>query len=631
MLNRLLVLVLLLSFGPIAVASDVALSAAVMRMAKVGSSSSPSFSPDGKTLAFVSTLSGLPQIWTIPTSGGFPRQVTALEDQIQSVTWSPDGEWLAFLLAPGGGMNSQIYLVRPDGTGMRQLTAGGQVNNFLAGWNRSGSRLWLASNERSPAAMDAYTYEMSSGELTHRANNPGIGGASDESPDGRRAILWRVQSRSDGNLYVIDLKSGAEHLLTPHKPPGTFSNGRFLDNETILLASNAERDLIALGRVKLDEDGRPGPLEVVASHPTGELQSLTLTKDGRTGLLIWNVRGRSELAWLDTQTWETRPGPTVPAEVVYSATFSADGKQLAFVANGAARPTDIWVYNREADRLTQLTRSPHAGVDLEDLVEPELVTFEAHDGLTLSGWLYLPPERSGPVPMVLSFHGGPEGQSRPRFRSDFQALLSLGIGVLDPNVRGSAGFGKRFVNLDNGELRFDGIRDIKACVDYVVGEGYANPDRLGIMGGSYGGYMTMAGLAWYPYMFAAGANLFGVVNCAPFFAETEPWMAAISKVEYGDPDTQAELLARLSPINKLDQVKAPTLVLHGQNDTNVPVVEAEQVVDQLKARNVPVEYVLFPDEGHGFRKTANRVTSTVSIVRWFERYLLAENAPKAAP
>ncbi|MEM1090705.1 MAG: prolyl oligopeptidase family serine peptidase, partial [Pseudomonadota bacterium] len=164
-----------------------------------------------------------------------------------------------------------------------------------------------------------------------------------------------------------------------------------------------------------------------------------------------------------------------------------------------------------------------------------------------------------------------------------------------------------------------------------VGEGYANPDRLGIMGGSYGGYMTMAGLAWYPDMFAAGANLFGVVNFATFFAETEPWMAAISKVEYGDPDTQAELLARLSPINKLDQVKAPTLVLHGQNDTNVPVVEAEQVVDQLKARNVPVEYVLFPDEGHGFRKTANRVTSTVSIVRWFERYLLAENAPKAAP
>ena len=222
---------------------------------------------------------------------------------------------------------------------------------------------------------------------------------------------------------------------------------------------------------------------------------------------------------------------------------------------------------------------------------------------------------------MISFHGGPEGQERPRFRSDYQALLAAGIGVFAPNVRGSAGFGKRFVNLDNGALRYGAIEDIEACAAYLVDNRIADPDRIGIMGGSYGGYMTMAGLAWYPELFAAGANLFGVVNFETFFRDTEPWMAAISTVEYGDPESEAELLRDLSPIHRVDRVRAPTIVLHGANDTNVPVVEAEQVVASLERRGVPVRYVLFPDEGHGFRKTENRITATSEIVRWFDAYL----------
>lgn len=209
----------------------------------------------------------------------------------------------------------------------------------------------------------------------------------------------------------------------------------------------------------------------------------------------------------------------------------------------------------------------------------------------------------------------------PYFRSTYQALLARGIAVFGPNVRGSSGFGKKFVNLDNGALRVNAIKDLKSCVDYLVNAGITDPKRIGIMGGSYGGYMVMAGLSEYPDIFAAGANLYGVVNFETFFAHTEPWMAAISKVEYGDPEKEKEMLKNLSPIHKVDRVKAATIVLHGANDTNVPVVEAEQVVENLKKRNVPVEYVLFPDEGHGFQKTPNRIRSTVAIVRWFEKYL----------
>jgi dipeptidyl aminopeptidase/acylaminoacyl peptidase len=297
---------------------------------------------------------------------------------------------------------------------------------------------------------------------------------------------------------------------------------------------------------------------------------------------------------------------------------------LALTLEGSAAPADIWVLHRPTDRLRQVTRSPHAGIDLAELRRPKLVRFKAHDGLELSGWLYRPAANVASGPVVISYHGGPEGQERPRFRSTYQALLARGIAVFAPNVRGSSGFGKRFVNLDNGALRHDGVRDIEACVRYLVDAGIADRRRVGIMGGSYGGYMVMAGLTRYPEMFAAGANLFGVVNFATFFAQTEPWMAAISMQEYGNPSSEAEMLKELSPIHAIDRVVAPTIVLHGANDTNVPLAEAEQVVRELERREVPVEFVLFPDEGHGFRKTPNRIRATVAIVRWFDTYLKAE-------
>jgi dipeptidyl aminopeptidase/acylaminoacyl peptidase len=303
-------------------------------------------------------------------------------------------------------------------------------------------------------------------------------------------------------------------------------------------------------------------------------------------------------------------------------TFSSDGQTLALTLLGSTAPEDIWTIDTETLVPRQVTHSPHPGVDLINLPKPTLVRFPAHDGLDLTAWLSVPANGDAPYPVVMDFHGGPEGQSRPGFNSDHQALLQQGIAVFVPNVRGSSGFGKRFVNLDNGALRYDAIRDIEACLTYVTEAGIADPDRIGIMGGSYGGYMTMAGLTQYPDRFAAGANLYGVVNFETFFAQTEPWMAAISTIEYGDPVTERDLLRDLSPIHQLDRVTAPTLVIHGANDTNVPVVEAEQVVDGLKARGVPVEYILFPDEGHGFLNEANRIRADVAVVSWFVNHLM---------
>lgn len=622
MLARLFLALALVALAPVPAAHADALEDEVARMARVGGCWSPSFSPDDHEIAFVSNLSGVPQAWIAGSQGGFPLQVTALPDPVGRVTWSPEGEWLALSVAPGGGMNQQVELVRPDGTELRRLTKGGKETNWLGGWSHDSKLLAFASNKRSPSSMDAYLYSLESKQTRLAARNPGIGSLTDVSRDGKRAVLFQMRSRGDDDLLLLDLASGGLTLLTPHTPPGSFEGGRLSpDGKTVYLSSNKDRDLAAFARIRIGDDGKPGPIEVLAARDDAGLEDFALTEDGTAAALLWNAAGRSELSFFDVASGSMTKGPRLPAEIASDLTFSADGRLLALTLSGAAAPANIWVVARDSGAYWRVTASPHPGVRLDRLIQPGLVHYKAKDGLDLTGWLYQPRGARRGAPFVLSFHGGPEGEERPRFRGVYQALLARGIGVFAPNVRGSAGFGKRFVNLDNGALRKGAIEDIAASVDYLVSQGFADPKRIGIMGGSYGGYMTMAGLAWYPDLFAAGADLYGVVNFETFFAHTEPWMAAISKVEYGDPDTQKDLLRELSPLNKVDQVKAPTIVLHGANDTNVPVVEAEQVVKSLKSRGIPVEYVLFPDEGHGFRKTANRITADVAVVRWFEKFL----------
>jgi dipeptidyl aminopeptidase/acylaminoacyl peptidase len=590
-------------------------------MARVGNANSPSFSPDGKWISFISNLSGVPQVWIVPTEGGYPRMVTNSDDPVIGADWSPASDWLALTVAPGGGLNSQVYVVHPDGTGLRLLTNGGKDNNGFDAWTEDGTKIAINSSRLDPASRDSFLIDLKSGAVNLISKNPGVGGIGSISRDGRKALLFRLRSRGDDNLYLLDLASGKDTLLTRHDGLATFVGELTPDGSTVYVSSNKDRDLSAFGRIRMAADGAPGNIEILVERSDGELVSLTVNKQGTLAALLWDIQGRNELSFYDLVHNKQIPGPKLPGEIGGGMSFSRDGSKLAMNFSGTAQPQDVWVMDVKTKEFRQLTFSPHPGVDLAALVRPELVTFSAHDGLPLSGWLYRPKNQSAPGAYVISFHGGPEGEERPSFRSDYQALLAQGIGVFAPNVRGSSGFGKKFVNLDNGELRFNAVKDIKSCVDYLVNNHIADPRKIGITGGSYGGYMTMAGLTEYPDLFAAGVDLFGIVNFATFFQHTEPWMAAISTVEYGDPNTQKEMLDRLSPIYKLDRIKAPTMVQHGANDTNVPVIEAEQIVKTLKERGVPVEYILFPDEGHGWRKTPNRIRSTVEEVRFFREHL----------
>jgi dipeptidyl aminopeptidase/acylaminoacyl peptidase len=591
----------------------------VTAMARIGGAFSPSYSPDGKRIAFLTNISGSPQVWVMAADGGYPQQATAFDDPISAVAWSPIAARLAFSLAPGGGLNTQIYFGNPDGTGIARITPGGEVNSFFEGFADDG-RFAYATNERNPAGVDALLYDPASGKSQRIAQIDGLGGVADLSLDGKHALLERLVNRGDNNLYLVELATGNETLLTPHRGPGTFFGAFAADGKAVYLGSNLDRDLSVFGRIDI-RDGKPGKFAVLSQREDANLAGLNLDDARANAALTWNVGGRDELSLFELASGKERRIEALPADIINSLAFAPDGRSAVLALVGSALPSDLWRLSLDDLSFTQLTFSPHAGVDLSLVVRPELRSFKAHDGLALSGWLYLPKNYRAPGPIVLSFHGGPEGQERPSFRSDYQALLARGIAVFAPNIRGSSGFGKRFVNLDNGAKRFDANKDIKSAADYVVAAGIADAKRVGIMGGSYGGYATMVGLTDYPETFAAGANLYGIVNFKTFFAHTQPWMAAVSTVEYGDPKTQADLLERLSPLGRIDRITSPTLVLHGANDTNVPVVEAEQVVDNLKRRHIPVEYVLFPDEGHGWRKTPNRIRSTVTIVEFFDRYL----------
>ncbi len=618
---------LLVAAAPALAAGD-DLAARIEAFGRISSATSPSLSPDGRQLAYLSNASGSPQIWIRDLRAGTARQVTNLPDPVGAVFWSPTGNQLAYSVLPGGGLNTQVWVVNADGSSARRLTPGGKENNGLAGWSRDGTALFVDTNKDNPSARDPALIDVATGRWTKLASNKGLNSIADMRGD--HVVIGRLLGRGDINAYLIDRSTGAETLLTPHDGKAETSWGELApDGRTVYVISNVDRDRQAFGKIALGADGKPGPIKYFATREDAVAESAVLSDDGRTAALFWNAGGRAELAWLDTASGRVRPGPKLPFDLAFPTRFSADGRTLAVTGAGADRTTDIYLVDVASGSVVRATQSRHEDIDLASLVRPELITYKAHDGVPLSGWLYRPRNASGPMPVVFNYHGGPEGQARPTMSPDAQALVASGIAVFAPNVRGSSGFGKAFMAMDDGAKRVDGVRDIEATTNALVSRGIADPKRLGIMGGSYGGYMVMAGVTEFPDMFAAGANLFGVVNFETFFRESEPWMAAISTTEYGDPATQADMLKSLSPIHKLDRIKTPLFVLHGANDTNVPVVEAEQIVSAMKARGVPVKYTLFPDEGHGWRKTPNRVRSTTEIVGFFVEHL-KPGAPDAS-
>ena len=605
--------------SPAPAASD--LAARIKAMAEIPTTYSPQYSRDGKRIAFLSNRSGTPQVWTVDAAGGEPRQITQGTDPVGSVEWSPIEDRIAYDVARGGGYNSQLYYSKPDGSDARLMTSGGKEDNFSGSFAPDG-RYFFRSAQRDPQSPDSWVFDPKAGQSSIAIEYQGFGGIVDVERPAHRALISRLVTRGNNNLYLHDLKTHEEILLTPHEGPALVGGELAPDGSAVYLVHNLGRDRQIISRMPIDAAGKPGAMTVLAERADAEADDFTLSDDGKRAIITWNAGGRSELELVSLPDGKRTPFAKPPGEVISVSDFSPDGSRVALNVSGAAQPAGAWQYEFKSQRYTQIAPVPTPGVNLSTLVRPELRKYKAQDGLDLSGWLYLPPGFKQPGAVVLSFHGGPEGQERPNFRADYQAILAQGIAVFAPNIRGSYGFGKAFLALDNHEKRVDANRDVYDSAQYLIKSGVGARDRLGIVGGSYGGYVVMMAVTEYPDTFAAGANLYGIVNFETFFAQSTPWMGAISGGEYGDPKTQADLLRRLSPIHKLDRVRAALLVMHGANDTNVPVVEAEQVVDTLKKNGRDVEYLLFPDEGHGWRKIPNRVKSTTTIADFFRRHLV---------
>jgi len=614
-----------LGLAPLAVFAQSAPSAAdlearIKAMAEIPSTYGASYSRDGKRIAFLSNRSGTPQVWVVDAAGGEPEQITQGADPVGSVEWSPVEDRIAYDVARGGGCNSQVYYAKPDGTDARRVTSGGEEDNFSGKFTPDG-RYYFRSAQRDPQAPDSWIYDPQTGKASIAIQYDGFGGINDIERPAHRALINRLVTRGNNNLYLHDLKTHEEMPLTPHEGPALASGELMPDGSAVYIVHNLGRDRTIVSRIPIDAAGKPGSMTLFAERSDAEADSFTISDDGLRAVLAWNVGGRTELELVSLPDGKRTSFEKPPGEEVSVSDFSPDGTRVALNVTDSATPSSAWQYELASQRYLQIAPVALPGVDLAALVRPELRKYEAQDGLELSGWLYLPKSFKQPGPVVLSFHGGPEGQERPVFRADYQGILAQGIAVFAPNIRGSAGFGKAFLAMDNHEKRFDANRDVYDSANYLMRSGVGARGKLGIVGGSYGGYVVMMAVTEYPDTFAAGANLFGIVNFETFFAQSTPWMGAISGGEYGDPKTQADLLKKLSPIHKLDRVRASMLVMHGANDTNVPLVEARQVVDTLKKNGRDVEFLLFPDEGHGWRKIPNRVKSTVTLAEFFARHL----------
>jgi predicted N-formylglutamate amidohydrolase/dipeptidyl aminopeptidase/acylaminoacyl peptidase len=573
---------------------------------------SPSLSPDGSAVAYVSDRSGAPRLWVSRFDGAAPQCLETGDEPVQEVRWSHDGEFIAMTIAPGGGPRTDVWVVRPDGGDLRKLGGTSSGASFLGPWSPS-SPLLAVSHTSTPPEGTAALYDARTGSATllARGGQPLVFALDAE---GRRALVRRGP-RGVRSLWCVDLDSGGETELRPGGEDGSTDLGRLApDGSVAYVRSNAGREYYVLFAFSLRRSTAVAS-GLFAERAESELEDLLLSADGCRAALFWNRAGRSECEIIDLVSGSRRD-LLLPEPVAQGGGFSRDGRFLALALEGPTHPKGIYIADLEQGSFRAITSQAPGWV--APRATPSLEHLRAHDGLEISGWLYrtTEPGEPGKGAAVIHLHGGPESQERPTYNPLFQALAAHGIAVFAPNVRGSAGFGRTFINADNRERRFGAIADVVACVRHLIEQRVADPAKIACAGRSYGGYLTLAALVFHPELFAAGVDICGIADFATFYRDTEAWIAVAAYPKYGHPADDAELLRALSPLHHFKALRAPLLVVHGANDTNVPLGEAEQVVARATELGVPVEFLLFPDEGHELSKRENREHFVRKTVEW---------------
>ncbi|HOU13967.1 MAG TPA: S9 family peptidase [Anaerolineae bacterium] len=608
----------------------------IARYLNVRQAYAPTFSGDGRRLAFLTDITGAPQVWQVPLTSApgtilWPEQLTFETDRVMLAQFSPveDGR-LLYTRDTGGNEKQQLFLLSEDGSPDINLTQGFEdVTHSFGAWEKDGSALYFSANRRNPALFDFYRQPLDGEALLVWQNDaPGFLSHVDISADGQRAIVVRSSSSFSHTLLEINLADGTARELLASAEPARFTAVHYgHDERALYLITDRDADFLYIARLNLDT----GALERLIA-PAWDCDALALAPDGRSLAYAVNVEGAHHIYLYDLATSATRPAPGIAerAGVVRGdqLVFSPDGCRITFAMTTATRAADIYVWDLGEDAVYPVTRSSHGGLPVEDFVAPTLIRYPTFDTLadgtprTIPAWFFAPQNKSDqPAPAVVVVHGGPEGQFQPVFTFFIQYLVNNGYAVLAPNVRGSTGYGKAYSHLDDVEKRMDSVADLAHAAHWLREQPGIDGDRLVVYGGSYGGFMVLAALTAYPELWAAGVDVVGISNFVTFLENTSAYRRAHREAEYGSLARDRAFLESIAPMRHVDNIVAPLFIVHGANDPRVPLSEAEQLVAALQARGVPVEFLVFDDEGHGVVKLKNKLVMFPAIVEFLSNVL----------
>ncbi len=585
------------------------------------------FAHDSRSVLYVANTSGQFNLWRQSVRGGWPYQLTAFEEEtVRSIGCSPTGGEILFMADRHGTEFHQIYRMR---TGWPQpLTDNPKVQYYFHQdcFSPDGAKIAYWCNERVPTDMDLWVLDLKRGEKRLLLGDGKYYAVSNWSPDGQKLLALNVKSNTDQDILLVDLASGAAQNLTPHEGQVVYSPGPWLpDGSGFYLLTDEGREFKGLAFYDLQKGQRRW-----VETPDWDVETVELSREGRYLAWVVNEDGVHKLYVRDLRRQQLLPLPELP-QGIFSAglgaqlRFSPNGRFLAFWLNTSRRPQDLYVLDLERGRLRQITFAMLGNIPEKDLVEPELVHYETWDGRKIPAWLYKPLGlKSGErCPAVLAIHGGPEVQELPNFKSFYQYLLNRGIGVLSPNYRGSTGYGKSYQKLIRRDWGGGELKDFEHAVKFLHRLDWVDPERIGVVGGSFGGFATLSCVTRLPQYWAAAVDVVGPSNLVTFAKSVPPHWRRFMKEWVGDPDEDREFLRERSPITYVDDVRCPLLVIQGANDPRVVKAESDQMVERLRARGGTVEYLVFEDEGHGFTQRHNELKAYRAAAEFLERYLLA--------
>ncbi len=583
---------------------------------------SPRFTADNQHLVFISDITGVPQVWRVRLPDGdtpyWPEQITFTDDRVQAVMPSPVDDRIVYAHDVGGDENAQLYLL--DGDREICLTEGhAGVMHIPGSWSPDGSAILFAANRRHPALFDLYVQPIDGGaSLVWENDQPGYLFGAQFSPDGQRAIVMKMMASFNAALYEVDLATGTARLASPETENVRYFDAAY-DDQSVLVRTDEATDFLHIARL---DPATQSMQKLIESE--WDIEALKLSPDGRWLVYAVNADGATELYAQDMQS-----GTTIQADLGHGTIvsllgppldFSSDSQQVAFAFMSATRTADCYVWNLAHNQVLAATRSSHGGVPTGSFVEPELIRYPTFDDLEIPAWFYRP-QSDQPLPVIVIVHGGPEGQSRPAFSFLIQYFVRNGYAVFVPNVRGSVGYGKAYSHLDDVEKRMHSVADLAHGAEWLKTQPCIDGDRLVVYGGSYGGFMVLSALTTYPDLWVAGVDIVGISNFVTFLENTSDYRRAHREAEYGSLERDRDFLERISPSNHVDRITAPLLVIHGENDPRVPVSEAAQIVEALKSRDVPVEFMVFDDEGHGIVKLKNKLVMYPAVVDFLNTHI----------